>query len=65
MRPRIKHRVNVTEVIAQIERKHNAYTEAIREVMARDKVSYTEAKQSLVNNLKWRVLTYQMNALCK
>lgn len=63
MRPRIKHRVNVTEVIAQIERKHNAYTEAIREVMARDNVSYNEAKQSLVNNLKWRVLTYQMNAL--
>lgn len=63
MRPRIKHRVNVTEVISQIERKHTAYTEAIREVMARDNVSYNEAKQSLVNNLKWRVLTYQMNAL--
>lgn len=63
MRPRIKNRVNVTEVIAQIERKHTAYTEGIREVMATDKVSYNEAKKSLLNSLKWRVLTYQMNSL--
>lgn len=53
----------MTEVIAQIERKHTAYTEGIREVMATDKVSYNEAKKSLLNSLKWRVLTYQMNSL--
>jgi len=63
MRPRIKRRVNVTEVIAQIERKHNAYTEAIRDVMTRDGLAYAEAKSKLMSQLKWRVLTYQMNEI--
>jgi hypothetical protein len=63
MRPRIDRRVNMTEVIAQIERKHSTYTEAIKAVMTEEGLAYAEAKSKLMSQLKWRVLTHQMNTI--
>lgn len=55
MRPRIKRRVNVSQVVEALERKHKVYTEAIKDVMAEEKISYSEAKSLLNLRLREKV----------
>ena len=50
MRPRIKRRVDVQEVIDQIEQKIKVYSQCIKAIMDEQNVNYKEAK--LILNYK-------------
>jgi hypothetical protein len=64
MRPRIKNRVNIEESILEMKRRKDAYTSAIKDIMASEGLAYAEAKGKLMSSLKWKVMTRQMSALC-
>jgi hypothetical protein len=64
MRPRIKNRVNIEESILEMKRRKDAYTSAIKDIMASEGLAYAEAKGKLMSSLKWKAMTRQMSALC-
>lgn len=64
MRPRIKNRVNIEESILEMKRRKDAYTSAIKDIMASEGLAYAEAKGKLMASLKWKAMTRQMSALC-
>jgi hypothetical protein len=64
MRPRIKNRVNIEESILEMKRRKDAYTSAIKDIMASEDLAYAEAKSKLMSSLKWKAMTRQMSALC-
>jgi hypothetical protein len=56
MRPRIKERVNVQEVVEALEYRRKQYSEAIGQIMLEESVSYSQAKKLLESRLKEKVI---------
>jgi hypothetical protein len=56
MRPRIKRKVNIQEVILHLENKRKKYTEAINYVMNEESVNYINAKYILSRRLKEKLI---------
>ena len=56
MRPRIKRKVNIQEVILHLENKREKYTEAINYVMNEESVNYVNAKYILSRRLKEKLI---------
>jgi hypothetical protein len=56
MRPRIKERVNVQEVVDALEYRRKQYSEAIGQIMLEESVSYSQAKKLLESRLKEKVI---------
>jgi len=55
MRPRIKKRVNVQEVVDALEHKRKQYSEAINDIMVQEGVPYIQAKKLLESRLREKV----------
>ena len=56
MRPRIKNRVNVQEVVNALEYKRKQYSEAIGDIMVKENVPYSQAKKLLEIRLREKVM---------
>jgi hypothetical protein len=56
MRPRIETKVNVTDVILQIENEIKSYSRAIKAVMQLHNVAYKDAKKMLELRLTERLI---------
>jgi hypothetical protein len=56
MRPRIETKVNVTDVILQIENEIKSYSKAIKAVMQLHNVAYKDAKKMLELRLTERLI---------
>ena len=50
MRPRIKRRVDIQEVVSQIEYRIGVYTQCIKHIMQERGLSYKQAKKSIDEN---------------
>lgn len=56
MRPRINRRINIQEVILHLENKRSKYSEAIKDVMREESVSYINAKDILSRRLREKII---------
>lgn len=56
MRPRIKHRVNIEQVIETIEHRVKLYSLCIKDLMEIEQIDYQQAKQKLNRDLKLKLI---------
>lgn len=56
MRPRISNKVDVQNVINQIEYRIKVYTECIKDVMRTEQVNYQQAKKMLENRMLDKII---------
>jgi hypothetical protein len=56
MRTRIKSRVNVSEVVEQIDNEIKSYKRAIKIIMVLNKVAYRDAKMIFRNKINERLI---------
>lgn len=60
MRTRISNKVNVKEVVSNIDTRRKAYTQAIQSIMANG-VSYHQAKEQLKKQLRFKSFQRELN----
>ena len=56
MRPRINRRINIQEVVLHLENKRSKYSEAIKDIMREESVSYINAKDILSRRLREKII---------